>query len=804
MSALATPNAKRTLFEGMRQAGRDDQLLRYIPFSNALTPSIVSTRNGDYLSTWRIKGLPFEGLGQADIEARMDALNVFVRSLSNGKYAFWVHRVRREMADALTVPPSGFAKALMDRYYGQLGASGMMTTEIYFTVLFRPFPTRASRAIRRPGSSLEDIRLEQEGAIDALNTVDTQITTSLSAYGVARLENYSRDGVEYSDQREFYAYLINSQWRRIPAKAVPLQRQLPMARILWGDQLMETRDHYGSIYSTFVDIKDYADFSEPGILNSMLGLPNEYVETHSFAPMTTLDALEALRRQRNQLISSEDKAASQIEAIEIAMDAVQSGTFSLGEYHYSMQVKARDPESVRRARALAIEQLSIAGFLGLGVDLVVDHAFAAQLPGNFRHRPRTAKLSSRNFTGLCALHNFAGGKRDGNPWGEAVTILSSPAQQPVYFNFHNTALSENALDVKALGNTQIIGQSGSGKTVIALFLLANLTKYGVQAVFFDKDRGAEIAIRAMGGKYLSMARGAPTGFNPFKLEPTLENKQFWVDLIAFCTARRDADHTPKEMAEITHAINAVAESETEVRGFELVIQNLPPGDGNGLADRLAKWSRTGQYGWALDCETDELTFEGGRIYGFDYTELLDDPVTCPAVMMYLMFRVQGLIDGRRFSFFMDEYWKALSVKYFEDFAKNKQKTIRKQNGFGVYMTQSPRDTLDSPIAAALIEQTATFIFLPNPTADRADYVEGFKLTDAEYEVVRGLGESSRSFLIKQGHSVTVAKLDLQGFNDELKVLSGSTDNVERLDRLRSRLGDDPSAWLEPFVQGATA
>src|SRR3546814_15064444 len=85
-------------------------------------------------------------------------------------------------------------------------------------------------------------------------------------------------------------------------------------------------------------------------------------------------------------------------------------------------------------------------------------------------------------------------------------------------------------------------------------------------------------------------------------------------------------------------------------------------------------------------------------------------------------------SGRLFAFFMDEYWKALSVDYFKDFAKNKQKTIRKQNGFGVYMTQSPSDTLQSDIAKALIEQTATFIFLPNPTADYDAYVKGFKIT----------------------------------------------------------------------------
>jgi len=149
---------------------------------------------------------------------------------------------------------------------------------------------------------------------------------------------------------------------------------------------------------------------------------------------------------------------------------------------------------------------------------------------------------------------------------------------------------------------------------------------------------------------------------------------------------------------------------------------------------------------------------------------------------------------------MDEYWKALSVSYFEDFAKNKQKTIRKQNGFGVYMTQSPSDTLRSPIARALIEQTATFIFLSNPTADYQDYVEGFKLTETEFELLKSLGEGSRMFMLKQGGNVSIATLNLNGFNDDLKILSGTTENIEKLNQLRKLHGDAPELWFNEFLE----
>ena len=112
-------------------------------------------------------------------------------------------------------------------------------------------------------------------------------------------------------------------------------------------------------------------------------------------------------------------------------------------------------------------------------------------------------------------------------------------------------------------------------------------------------------------------------------------------------------------------------------------------------------------------------------------------------------------------------------------------------GFGVYMTQSPSDTLRSPIARALIEQTATFIFLPNPTADEADYVEGFKLTPTEFELLKGLGESSRTFLIKQGDVVSIGSFTRDHSWIDAPVFDAKIfGNLSRLSQLHSEFLED--------------
>lgn len=77
------------------------------------------------------------------------------------------------------------------------------------------------------------------------------------------------------------------------------------------------------------------------------------------------------------------------------------------------------------------------------------------------------------------------------------------------FNFHASPLEEDSCDKRLLENTIFIGKSGTGKTVTLGFLIAQAQKFKPTIVTFDKDRGMEIAVRAMGGRYLPLKKGVP-------------------------------------------------------------------------------------------------------------------------------------------------------------------------------------------------------------------------------------------------------------------------------------------------------
>ncbi|RFU44221.1 VirB4 family type IV secretion/conjugal transfer ATPase [Paraburkholderia sp. DHOC27] len=786
-------------------AEREVVLADFVPFSSHVDDYVIRTREGDYLRVWKIAGIAFEAADPADILVRHEGFNQLVRSLPGGHVGLWSHRIRRRVTDHFATPYGNpFCQELATRYYASFAGYRMMANELYLTLVYRPRRTRLGRLFSQAARrTSDDIRRDQHEALKVMTELAAQVESGLKpwdpvALGVYRKPvRYTQRPVRFSAALEFLGYLVNAAWEPVPVPSGRIADALPTSRLFFRTEKVEIRMPGATRYAALLDLKDYPEETEPGMLDGLLYGDFEYIETQSFTILDRPTAKEALERQRNQMIAGEDVAVSQVQAMDQALDDLINGDFVLGEYHYSLAVLGDRPDEVARHVAKARTQLADVGFQTALVDLVADAAWFAQLPGNWRYRPREAKLTSRNFCGFASLHNFATGKRDGNPWGEAITIVKTPSGQPLYLNFHATPEKKESADEKALANTQIIGQAGAGKTVLELFLLAMAMKYGLTGVVYDKDRGTEIAIRAMGGRYTVFRRGVPTGLNPFQLDPDEAVLDFWERLV-----RRLVDTgtllSAKDELDVSRAVREVARMERRLRRLSMVRQLLPAVGENSLHARLTKWCAGGRLGWVLDNPSDLLDFTQNHLFGFDDTELLDDPEVSTPVTMYLLQLTESLIDGRRFVYVMTEFWKRLGDPVFTDFAKDKQKTIRKQNGLGIFDTQSPADVLRSDIARALVEQTATFFFLPNPRADYDDYVQGFKLTEAEFNIVRSLGENSRLFLVKQGHRSAIGRLDLAGLGDVLDVLSGTTDNIELLDGIRAEVGDDPAAWLPVF------
>jgi type IV secretion system protein VirB4 len=771
--------------------GREKSTADMLPYTVQVDEGTVRTRDGDLLRTFKLDGLAHECADDADINQWHEGLNILLRNIASAKVALYTHIVRRERTEF----PSGaydntFARVLNEKYLECVKRERLLVNELYLTVVYRPAAEKAAQllALLKPKTHADRLAELQDG-LEKLDELCQQVMSALEHHQPVMLkERISARAVAYSEVGELFAYFMNGYDDVVPLVRSELRYSIGSCRPFFGREVIEQRGPTTRTFSGILSIKEYPPQTQPGMLDELLAAPYEFVLTQSFVFLSRNAAEGMLKRTRDRMANAGDSAESQILEMATALDDLANNVYVFGQFHMTLQVKAASVDELTSNIADARTVLADRGMVIAREDVAVESAFWSMFPGNFKYRPRVARITSLNFSGFWSLHNYPMGRREGNHWGPAVALLRTASGGGFFFNFH----------VQDVGHTQIIGPTGSGKTVIQGFLLAMAAKFGATTVFFDKDRGAEIAIRALGGGYLRLQNGVKTGFNPFTQELTPSYELFLQRLVRTLVAGKGEAFSVRDENDVALGIKAVYGLRPKDRRLARLLEILDPTDPNGIRARLEKWCGVGALAWVFDNEVDELDYRAQQLFGVDMTEFLDNNDTRAPMMMYLFERMEEVIDGRRFIAYVDEFWKALGDPVFTERIKDALKVWRKKNGLLVTATQSPSDALQSDIAKTLIEQSATRLFLPNGRADEQDYINGFKLTEREYELVRTLQPRSRRFLIKQGERSVVAELNLAGLDDELAVLSATAKTVEVMEAAIAAKGGSPDEWLGEF------
>lgn len=761
-----------------------------LAYSRHVDERVVALDTQALMLSFKLDGASFETADVRDLNDWHAKLNSAWRNLADDRLAVWHHVVRREHIGA---PQgrfrSGFAADLDASYQVRLGAERMFVNELYVTLVLHPGRDAADRAGAWFARRSRAAQGGDESALARILDAGRDLAQYLSRYGPRALKVYDRAGQAFSEPMELMRLLLTGAHAPVPLVRGHLGSAIYSARLIFGREALEIRDAAETRFAALFGIKEYPATTRPGLWNGLLSAPFPLVVSHSYSFLSKAAARAVMERKQNQMLSARDRATSQTAGLSDALDDLMSNRFAMGDHQASILVYGDDPADLAEHLSKARARLADSGLVTAREDLALEASFWAQFPGNFRRRVRPAAITSRNFAALAPFHSYPTGRADGNHWGQAVALLRTSAGSPFHFNFH----------VGDVGHTFICGPSGSGKTVVQNFMLAQLEKFAPQLVFIDKDRGAELFVRASGGTYLTLLNGRPSGFAPLKaLTNSPGDRAFLGALIRQLVASSDRPLSVQDERAIDEAVFSLVPLPPEQRSFTALRSLLGQRDAGGIGARLEKWGRDGVLGWALDNDADALGLDA-HLLGFDMTQVLDNAEVRTPLMMYLFHRLAALVDGRRLAVDIDEFWKALGDEAFRGLAQDGLKTWRKQNAFMVLGTQSPADVLGSPIARTIVEQCATKIFLPNPHAAEGDYVDGFGLTRREFAMVREeLAPASRQFLIKQGLNSVVAELRLDGMDDALAILSGGAETVALLDRIRARIGDAPLHWLEPF------
>ncbi len=765
---------------------------QYLPYARHVNDHMVALDDGEFMAVFALDGIAFETADIATINDWHEKLNGAWRTIAHERVAVYLHTVRRIERGYLDGDfRSGFARELDAAYKARVLSKRMFINEHFLTVIYRPAIGAADKAAHSIFSMFSKASADEaeDDIIEAFTDILRDTEKLMGRVNPRLLRTYEHNGLQFSEPLELMQRIMTADRRRVPLVRAHLGRAIYSDRVIFGSEILEIREPGGSRFGGILAVREHAARTYPGQLNALLESKFEFVLGQGFAFLGKQNGMETARRKRAQLSATDDVAYSQAEHLDEAMDDLQSNRFVLGEHHLALTVFGETPKILAENMSVARAALSESGIVAAREDLALEAAYWSQLPGNFTWRTRPAALTSRNFAALAPVHTYPVGQREENHWGEAIALLKTTANSPYFFNFHHG-------DV---GHTLILGPTGGGKTVIQNFLLSQAEKTGARMVFIDKDRGAEIFVRACGGTYLTLRNGEPSGFAPFKaLDASPANRDFLSAFLRQLVTPDKGELGPQELYQLNQALEAVYRLPLERRSLSAVRSQLDQTSLDGIGARLERWTRGKEFGWVFDNEADTLKLDA-RLMGFDMTDFLDNDAIRPPLMSYIFHRIDDVIDGNPVIIDVDEVWKPLGDPLFRGFAKDGLKTYRKRNALMMMGTQSPADTLKSEIAETIIEQCPTKILLPNPNAQARDYIDGLNLTEAEFRLIKiDLSPESRRFLVKQGHDSVVVELDLNGLDDELAVLSGRSSTVALLDDLRAELGDDPEAWMPEF------
>ncbi|MDR3490996.1 MAG: VirB4 family type IV secretion/conjugal transfer ATPase [Gammaproteobacteria bacterium] len=779
---------------------REEQASKHINILMHYDDDTLLDKSGKLIKIIKLSGIDFITKDNQILNNYKNNRNNLLKNFSSS-FAMYFWEVRRK---AIEYPGGDFADSyaseVNDKYKHKIKLAEMFQKEIYLAIITKQSEGLISKGfdfLKQFNHAL-DKEAKQQYLIARhreLNDITKKVLNTLSDYHPKILSTYQKNDITFSEPLEFISKLINFDKFSVPVEISNAASALPRKRLFFNHRsgTIEMRSSDNSRqFAAVLTIKAYQPVTYAGMLDELSLLKIEYVITQSYRFYDRQVAKTKLRDQQKDMMQSKDESIRQTEQIDDAFDDTASGDVGYGKHHFTIVCYAESQEELNQHVATIVSKFSDIDIVCVREDVASECGFWAQLPGNFGYIMRAADISTKNMAAFTSLHNYSSGKMSGNHWGDAVTIFETLSGSPYYFNFH----------YKDVGNFLIFGAMGSGKTVLVGFLILQSMKFGGKRIIFDKDRGLEILVRAMGGVYEIIKPGIATGFNPCQLDDSPENRKFLSSLFKkILTTQNPLSESDNEI--IDNAIDGMYRLHRGERQFCHIASFFGTKKNDSLRASFDQWHSGGIHAWVFDNEIDNLNLNAD-VLGFDLSHILSDPVCKTPALMYLTFRVEKAIEGHRGILFFDEGWLALNDDYFKELMNDWSRTPRKKNNIFGLATQVANDTANSSISKSINESAFCKIFFPNSSADKEVYVDAFGLTEHEYILVKTLPDDQHYFLLNHGRSTNkqsvVLRVNLSGMEDLIAIISAREETLIIFDKIRSEVGDDPKVWLPIFYE----
>lgn len=740
----------------------------YLPFSTVYNDNSMQLTDGSLIRVYRVAGLQTSMQDDAAKEKFLDLRAQLFNQIRDSGVVLRFYMIR-DAADENT--NYEFDQPTLQRIYNKWRGQGLKIFLNNYYIVLSVAGGDARAKLNQYGNYIESI---------------------LAPYKPVVLKNDSPDNMA-----RFFGRILSPI-----SKPMPKRADNNIAKLTTVDDVEFLNDGVvryisggNQSFAACVSFKISPDYLDEEFFDTVSTIQTEMITMNGFHIMKAADVENTIRRKRS---TTEEETAqsteSQISQAQVAMDENVSGNQSLVDYYPLFVLFGATIEDLQK---YVDEFKKIAAQFGISP---VVETFAskvswfAQIPG-FNVFPRSFKLLSRAAAISIPMSSQPRGVENSD-WGPGPLVVFPTAQgTPYQFQFH---VSDKPA---AVGHTLTIGPTGGGKTTLFSFLIAQSLRHPkLKAFFFDRNKGAEIFTLAVGGKYVTMhgkeKKSDPmeqtflTHLNPLKMPDSAVNRAFLRRWFAIISGQSDA-------ASADEIARAVSVNFDYLNDNDRMLKNLWEScfsSSGNMRAALKKWVDPLQYGDMFNETSDTLDLHS-RLTTFDFTDILNDQVLSPAVISYILHRINNItVSGGNPSLIMiDETAPMLENKMFRDnFITGLQEGRKNRQAYMVAFQRA--NVLDKLGVGDVVRgQAQTVMFFRNPAADASDYAH-WNLNPLEMAFIQGKAYPNlkRAVLLSRpvnGESV-ILNTELGGLGNLLRLFESGRSSVLLAEELYKMYGNN--------------
>lgn len=682
----------------------------YLPFKTVYNDNSMGLSDGTLLRVYRVSGVQTSMQDDATREKFLDLRAQLFNQIRDPNVTLRFYMIRDAANDNMNYEFDG---PVLQSIYNKWRSQGLrIFLNNYYIVL----------------------SVSGNGARDKLNQYGNYIESILAAYKPKLLENDKTDNMA-----KFFGRILSPISKPSPAVADnKIAEYVTVDNVEFeNDGIVRYVSGGEQMFAAMVSFRISPDYLDEDFFNSISTIQTEMICMNGFHIMGTADVETTLRQRRSTADENTDSTLTQVVEAQSAMDENISGNQSLVNYYPLFVLFGASREELEKY-VDEFKKISAS----FGVSPIVETfaskvSWFAQIPG-FDTFPRSFKLLSKTAAVCIPMSSTPRGVENSD-WGPGPLVVFPTAQgTPYMFQFH---VSDKPA---AVGHTLTIGPTGGGKTTLFSFLIAQSLRHPkLKAFFFDRNKGAEIFTLSIGGKYITMRgkeknansveKSFETRLNPLKMPDTAENRAFlrrWFSIIS-------GQNDPASADEIARAVSVNFDYLPDRdRALKNLWESCFSSSGQMRAP-LKKWVDPLQYGDMFNEDSDTLDLSA-RLTTFDFTEILQDEVLSPAVISYILHRINTTtVSGGNPSLVMiDETAPMLENKMFRDnFIAGLQEGRKNRQAYMVAFQRA--NVLDKlGIGDVVRGQAQTVLFFRNPAADTGDYAH-WNLNPLEMAFIQG-------------------------------------------------------------------